>query len=353
MKNLWFLILLLPICDALGARFTPLGGVLVSGDWLSSTLSISKDSSTIVGGVYTAASGEYRQGGIWEHKSTNFTLLGDLAGGILYSMALGTSYKGDYVVGESAATNGYEAFLWDKQSGVVGLGDLPGGSYRSQARGVSKDGKVAVGYSFSGNGKEAFKWTKATGMVGIGDLPGGKFESIAQDISDDGTVIVGMSQSDTGQEAMRWTQATGMVGLGFLGGGNFSWAWRISSDAKYIVGQAGNAMGFEGFLWSQEKGMVGLGWLPSNGLVRSRAYDVSNDAKYVVGSSWTDEETEVATIWDATNGLRSIKTLLEKEQVSIGNWKLEQARGISADGKTIIGLGINPSGKIEGWVIDL
>jgi len=77
--------------------------------------------------------------------------LGDLAGGIFASSALGVSANGLVVVGESESTSGTQAFRWTSGGGIVGLGDLPGGGKRlnaSQAFVVS--GTPTTFFSFGG-----------------------------------------------------------------------------------------------------------------------------------------------------------------------------------------------------------
>jgi probable HAF family extracellular repeat protein len=190
---------------------------------------------------------------------------------------------------------------------MVGLGDLPGGSFSSWAYRVSADGSIIVGYSNSANGQEAFRWTQGTGMVALGDLSGGSFESGATGVSADGSVIVGGSSSANGTEAFRWTQGTGMVGLGDLAGGDFySQAWGVSANGSVVVGRGNSANGFEAF------------------------------------------------IWNSTQGMRSLKQVLTNDYgLNLAGWTLNDARGISADGLTVVGYGTNPSGVSEGWLARL
>src|SRR6185295_16388233 len=56
--------------------------------------------------------------------------------------------------------------------------------------------------------------------------------------------------------------------------------------------------------------------------------------------------------WSIEGGVEgTIKELLiNKYKVPTSGWKLTAATGMSADGYTICGLGINPEGKQEGWV---
>jgi probable HAF family extracellular repeat protein len=146
-------------------------------------------------------------------------------------------------------------------------------------------------------------------MIGLGVLSGGFFFSEANAISADGTTVVGVSRSslsNTG-EAFRWTAATGMVGLGDSPGGPvFSEAFAVSADGSVIVGRSDSSTGLE------------------------------------------------ASIWDATNGMRSLESLLVAEGVTdVNGWALLRATGVSGDGRTIVGFGINPSGQTEAWLARL
>ena len=142
----------------------------------------------------------------------------------------------------------------------------------------------------------------------LGDLPGGHFASYAHSVSSDGSVVVGHGSSDPESEAFRWTSAGGMVGLGYLPGGH-----------------AG-----------------------------SYAYDVSADGSVIVGHSDSASGGQEAFIWDATNGMRNLRTLLVDDfGLDLTGWWLENASGISDDGLTIVGSGRNPSGHYEAWVADL
>ncbi len=61
-----------------------------------------------------------------------------------------------------------------------------------------------------------------------------------------------------------------------------------------------------------------------------------------------------AFIWDATNGVRVLAAVLADEYgFNVAGWQLSEARAITPDGSTIVGLGRNPSGAVEGWYVRL
>jgi hypothetical protein len=47
--------------------------------------------------------------------------------------------------------------------------------------------------------------------------------------------------------------------------------------------------------------------------------------------------------------MRSVQDLLEEYGLDLTGWQLSAAYGISADGLTIVGGGINPAGDAEAW----
>lgn len=315
------------------ASFTPLPEGLFGR-------AISADGSTVVGGS---------QAFVWD--SVNGTrFLGTLPGGLGTSTAYAVSGDGSIVVGQSYSTSGNEAFIWDREHGMRGLGRLTGFAIESGAFGISTDGSVVTGDSSSDRTTQAFRWDAANGMQGIGELPGGGIFSRGLAISDDGSTVVGRSMSSQGEEAYRWDVGTGMRGLGDVPGGSFfSVAYAVSADGSTVVGTSRNSSGNEAFIWSPSEGIRGLGTLGDGW--NSNASDVSADGSTVVGTSVSLVTFENrAIIWDQEHGLRSLSAVLASQGVDLNGWTLDDAMGISADGRTVLGLGRSPSGTLGSWI---
>jgi probable HAF family extracellular repeat protein len=337
----------------LAASFTPLGD-LAGGEFFSRAYSASTDGSVVVG--HSNVADNVREAFLWT-QATGMLGLGDFPDGSGDgSSALSVSDDGAVIVGAgSHASNVSEAFRWTEATGVVGLGFLSGRTSRSVARGVSADGLVVVGNSVAttaeGGGQEAFRWTQVEGMVGLGDLQGGAFDSNANAVSADGSVIVGIGSSNNGREAFRWTQTGGMLGLGVLLNRNDSVATGVSADGSVVVGYSSmNGSETRAFRWTEPSGMVSLGSLmvgtPSNA-----ALAVSANGSAIVGVGDTTNGRE-AIYWTEATGFASLKEHLSNLGLAaeLSGWTLSEAHGISADGRTIVGWGINPMGKTEGWV---
>jgi probable HAF family extracellular repeat protein len=325
----------------IAARFQGLGFLLVGDYTYSESYGVSSDGSVVVG-EGSSASG--REAFRWQNGQ--ITGLGDLPNGG-YSRARAVSADGSVIVGQSLSPPVAEAILWEN-SHMTAMGTLPGGS-ASAAFDVSADGTVVVGRSSVASGTEAFRWQNGQ-MVGLGDLLGGDFYSTANAVSPDGKVVVGMSHSGSYYEAFRWENGQ-MIGLGNLYGNLYSEAEDVSANGLVVVGHGRTPLGDEAFRW-QNGQMTGLGDLPGHNFY-SHAYGVSAEGLIVVGTSHSDlgQGAADAFIWNADDGMMSLKYVLENEySLDLTGWELWCARAISDDGLNIVGYGTNPSGKIEAWI---
>jgi probable HAF family extracellular repeat protein len=323
----------------------------------------------------------------------SFTPLGylpDAPGPGFRSEAIGISGDASVVVGWSSSNLlGGEAFRWTRDSGMVGLGSLPAIIPGSRAAAASNDGSVIAGSSHFGAFGQAFRWTAETGMVALGTLSGDiqTSGSAANSISADGNVVVGYGENEGTQEAFRWTAAEGMRPLAertplFL----FSRAHDVSADGSVIVGTIQDIGSVQrGFRWSSPNGLVriaGLGsasavsadgsiivgraggvaarWTEAGGIIElgdlpggdriSSPSDLSADGSVVVGTGQTEIGSE-AMIWTAETGMVNLRQALLSLGISeLTDWTLISAAGVSADGRTIVGTGINPAGLREAYV---
>jgi probable HAF family extracellular repeat protein len=304
-----------------------------------------------------------------------FTGLGDLPGGPTRSVAHGISADGTTVVGDSNAADGQHAYVWTKVNGMQDLGlgaaldvsadgsviaGLGSGSFRwtertgrtyldSSARwiygmGISDDGSVIAGTREEIPG--AFRWTQESGSIPLGSLFLNR-DNYAADVSDDGQVIVGSQDPGGGQIPFRWTESTGLQLLPVLPGGGHSVAYGTNADGSVLAGRSGG----QAFRWTAADGTVGLGDLPG-GEFSSQAFSVSADGSRVIGDSSTNDGFE-AFIWDAVNGMRNLKLVLTGAGLDLTGWRLTVAWGVSADGMTFAGTGINPQGNEEAWIASI
>jgi len=323
-----------------------------------------------------------------------------LLAGYLSSEAAAVSADGRVVAGSSRNRAGStQAFRWTSAQGAMPLGLLPQGSF-STASAISGDGGVIVGNADGGNppGLRAFRWTVDVGLTELDGLPNATI-CAANGVSSDGSVVVGTCLAPM-NEAFRWTPATGAVRLGRFGTGSnaVSSASAISSDGA-IVGGAGHPALTGAVMWDASNTATIIGGLPgdtngailalsrdgtvaagasvdANGLQRAFRWTsatgplalamdsgyvgatptaISADGRRITG--WAGRGgggPDVAVLWEASGRLRPVSDLLSSEAVTAtAGWSLTRARGISADGRTIVGEGIDPDGTGRGWIVTL
>ncbi len=193
-------------------RWTESGGMedlgTLTDDLTSSADAISRSGEIVVG---FSSNPETSNGEafLWTETS-GMQGLGHLPGGN-FSRATDLSDNGVIVGGSSGPNNVgdpfffTEAFRWTESGGMVGLGDLPGGLTFSIANAVSADGSVIVGTGFNEDGPRPFYWTESSGMIplqdyleGVGlDLSGWTLTGVS-DISANGLTFVGTGTNPDG-----------------------------------------------------------------------------------------------------------------------------------------------------------
>jgi probable HAF family extracellular repeat protein len=242
------------------------------------------------------------------------------------------------------------AYRWSETDGLEMLGRVPSG-LKSIAEAATRDGSIVVGYADdTDRGFHAVMWTGVDEMTDLGTLAGDEF-SKAFGVSADGKLVAGVSGRGHDSQAFLWTPKTGMLGLGFLPGCDASEASDVAADGKAIVGMSESAAVQEAFRWTPAEGMRGLGDL-AGGSFESKAHGVSADGSVVVGGGNTKLGDE-AFIWTAGAGrMAHLETYLRGLGLgpALEGWTLSVAYDLSADGQTIVGMGINPAGHTQAWI---
>lgn len=337
-------------------------------------------------------------------QNASFTGLGALPSRLPSSSALAISADGSTIVGFSQTDAGERACVW--RDGVIAA--LPGlpGSGQSTARAVSADGTLIIGQCERNGEWLAVRWRATdqpaellTSSAGRGDVWGisadgativgrvdgtrpvaarwneGKCHvldddagapatpsasapttdemnraSIAQAISADGRVIVGSSNYGGDTRAVRWSDGKICAMATLPDGCDLTHPYALSADGRVVVGQTASQFGFEACRWD-DGAITPLGALSPGHEFLSAARGVSADGRVIVGSSHQSDGTPRAFVWDAIHGMRWIDDVLFRGcDVPVGGWRLQEAIGISADGTSIIGIGRNPRGRLEAWL---
>ena len=354
------------------ATFTPLGFLTPAVPY-SQGLGLSSDGRTAVGSSLLTGGIGGQSGAFRWSEELGLVSAFDIPGAS--GTAAAASADGSVIVGSADfgafSPLGVQMYVFSAALGTRLLGDFPSnptGVPRSHGRALSADGSVLVGDGYSAHGTEAFTYSVSTGLfTGLGALAGGaNFSSWAAGVSADGTVVAGSSYSAANQlRAFRWTSA-GMVGLPYLpntsGLTPWSQAEGISANGAVIFGESrstasGNAM--EACIWTGG-GVQGLGDLPG-GAFQSWAYAATPDGSVIVGRATIEGvggpfgggSAPRAFIWDAARGLRDVQQVLSDAGANLAGWSLQEARAISADGRTIVGTGTDPAGQTQAWLATL
>lgn len=347
-------------------------------------------------------------------QNATFSGVGDLPGGDFVSTADGISPDGLYITGTSISANGVEAYLLGPGANMVPLGDLSGGSFESYGEDVINGGAMVLGQSFSGTCFEPFRWNNGTmtglGDVPNGSCnmnPNMDF-TIGMGVSDDGKVIAGTIGAANGDHAaFRWTSNGGMQQIAPIP----SKAVGVTPDGNYVICQVkapsetaatifddnsghqtlpslggvlaisvpcdvigpmavggssspnSGVNGMEAVAWPLQNftptTAIPLGDLPGGtfnsiaGGVSASGVIVGESSTGVVRSSSIFGYDTEAFIYNykGDSTMRNLRDFLQTEfGLNLQGWTLTKAIEITDDGAAIVGWGVNPQGKDEGWI---
>jgi probable HAF family extracellular repeat protein len=307
----------------------------------ASAYAISRDGQWITG---VGSSGYFR----W-NASTGYQVIGGNGMAGIPDIANGGSPVG-LTLPDTSNGDADTAAVWTP-SGTTFIGGLGGqsGPFLSSVYSCSADGGVMAGLGWiNGGAAHAFRWTQAGGMIDLGAAGGGS--SRANGISPDGNVVVGWDEdSSTGQRRAAIFSGGTINVIGTNGE-----AYDASKDGSVVVGYENGRL----FRWTQATGMVDLGQLPNSDPVWDFAIgeSCSADGNTIVGSNGNGffGTPYRAFVWRAGLGMTDLRTLL----VSLGatqaaSWVLSDATSISADGRTICGVGYDANFIAQSWIATL
>jgi len=169
---------------------------------------------------------------------------------------------------------------------------------------------------------------------------------VPTDVSADGSVVVGYNGigNTTWVEAFRWSAETGIRAIGGGPFGSRRWATGVSVDGSVVVGYGDSAAGVTVFRWTPEAGMVDLG--------RGWGLAVSGNGNIIVGRRTPPGAArDEAIIWTPSAGITPLGGFLTSHYgLDLSGWYLESATAVSADGRTIVGIG-SFNGQPTGWLV--
>jgi hypothetical protein len=207
---------------------------------------------------------------------------------------------------------------------------------RGRATDVTPDGASTFGeYEVLGSTLDPFAIVFRADAGGITTLASGLFATIVSPVrvTPDAACVV-----------WTWNTMFGVVSssIGSCGALPADRVEDVAADNAVGVGQIGLVAA---------QGSTTLGDL-AGGSEESRALGVSDDGGIIVG--WgTSASGREAVVWRDGGPIELLADVLTAEGVDVSNWTLEEATGVSASGRTIVGWGTNPNGDTEGFVATL
>jgi uncharacterized membrane protein len=334
---------------------------IISGTTGYSGVRVSADGSTVATIVFQpgpAIGYIPRYAARWTREGGTQVISPDLPG--LYP-PVGISADGSVIYGESwrwRATGGYQANLPFLNAGIFG-------SQNRLIFGVSDDGLTVAGvqgiYPEQG---DMFTARPATQQVTLlpraPQVPTGYF--YFNTISGDGTVVAGSTRRINTTDPFAFDRYTGvLIRTGAAPSttlvtpeGGQAGVTDLSFNGSVAVGYLSESFTLRAFRWSADEGLQllqeGLGGSDS-----SYARAVSADGSVVVGDylNFGVGGTR-AWIWRRDLGFVD---LLDYASFTLGGadalsgWRLLVATDISADGKTIVGQGLNPAGVEQAFLL--
>ena len=278
----------------------------------------------------------------------------DLGPGDPYNSSIGISADGKTIVGGIVGSDGNTTpAMWQEATGWVNLGHPAEGCVVDgnwgDGWGANHDGSIVVGLSWYCPGAEGFEWTAQNGIVGLGHPTGAS--SRATSISADGSTIVGFWEDATqgNRQPVRWVSGgADDLFLGAVAGE----AIAASSDGAQIVGQAADSTGNgRAFFYSKADGLIDLGVLSGNKVDQSVAFGLSDNG-IVIGSStnpfsWTSKPF----IWTKHIGLKPLqKILVEAGAVIPQGATITNVMAISGNGSAMVGMWQDASNNVGTWI---
>lgn len=251
-----------------------------------------------------------------------------------------------------AGTVGVEtstAFQYDYEGAYIDNGSLQiiprlPGTIQNFVDDISVDGNVLIGHSaFAAQNNLAvyscYLYNVTAGsLTDIGFFgPPGTAAWIRA--NGDGSVVLG---TGTGLSSY-WTLASGWTDIP----GPLTFGYEVSDNGRYICGTSKfNGGGFRGLIYDIQTGtMTDLGTLGGY----CDMYAMTDDARIAVGTS-NDLTTGRAVWWRQGIGLTDLNA--DFASIIPAGWHLWEARGITPDGRYILGTATNDLGTHQAYVID-
>jgi len=357
-----FLLAAAPVCSCLPTARAQLVSVGVPpGAAYSVATGVSADGRAVAAYAWGTASPHARRAYRW----TPGQGLEPVSPEGLDRSALAISADGTTIVGAQSSheTGSFGAFISHIDHGFQQIGEPF--SYWAGANAVTADGTTVVGSArFSDPSPSvihAMRWHRQSGLLEDLGAPPGDVWSAASSISADGSVICGNSGPRTDfnipQRAVRWI-SDAIEALPVPLGHEVSAAVGVSADGSTIVGWSfAYVPGWREYPLRWRAGVLQILVSPPGFTGGAALLATNHDGSVSVGAL-TDRDpisgqsTNRAAVWSPYFGPADLNHYLPAMGIDTTGWSLEVALDISADGRTVVGMGTQ-DGALRGFVLTL
>ena len=241
---------------------------------------------------------------------------------------------------------------WQSLGSVAGA--VPCDISLSSSWGIDYSGRTAVGLVWLAQQCRAHagSWDLVVGgpATDLGSLVE-RNASRANAISGDGHVIAGWQDGDTGsRQGARWIDGIEEYVL-TPAGENVGEVATVNFDGSVMAGSNIPYGTNNAWVWTAQKGFTVITSTGPPAVWTIFAAAASDDGSVVGGIARDQMGNAKGWIWFAKGGkFVWMSDYIAKNRLAPG-WKIAIVGAISADGSVLAGMGLNPSGQVEGWTI--
>lgn len=331
-----------PLVAMAGGTITSLGPV--QGQNVSGGLALTADGSVVVG--FSGSQFPGRHATRWAGANWAPQDLGTAQGqsdGILY----GAADSGNAAFGWAQVASNFVPFRWTTQAGIQ---NLPTPWNSSRARAIAPDGSFIVGEARPGNFTVPIRWNGINAPTQL-PLPQGALSGRAMVATRSGNILGSVGAAGT-QQLVRWNSVNNAVSTITNFAPNVDGApFAASADESVIAGirtSLNQPLVSLPWRWTADEGFEDLPLLA--GFVSGNVWSSSADGSVLVGDMYDANFTNYRGVVWTDSGVQSVESYLTGFGVDMSGWTIGTCHGISQDGMTLVGVGLNPVGQTRGWV---
>ncbi len=355
---------------AQGQEFFPIGsldGSTGARGQLNFVRAISADGQLAAGGAILSGTSvcDSQQGYTWYRGDgiQPFAVIGECV-----TSVFDMSADGQTIVGSGSPTNPLRAYFWTEDSGFTEIPQIfeDGGRTffdpdTTRLR-LTGDGSAVFGTGFSIEAGTSFidsrpyRWTPSGGYEFL-DIPPSSTVAIPTGTNSDGSVTVGFTRPGGGEAPLIpaiWSEDGSVRNIDGPADTSISFFRDVTPDGSVLIGggRFTDSNVPRSYSWTEDGGWLDLGDFPAGG-TGGFPLAVSDDGSVIVGTYTLFGFGGRAYIWTEDTGITDLNDFARGLGIDLLGWTLTEATAISADGRTIAGVGTNPAGVDDSWVLSL